>query len=370
MTQRNPDFLVRSLDPLNGGPAPTSQVAGFITPNDLFFVRNHGPVPQVDAGTYRLEVGGLVTAPLSLSLSDMAARFARRTLVSTVACAGQRRIEMTHVAPIPGELPWGQEAVSTAAWSGWSLADVLTEAGLGTDALHVAFEGLDDVERRGERFKYGASIPLAKALGQEVLLADTMNGKPLPPEHGYPLRVVVPGYIGARQVKWLARVEVQAAPSDNYFQSVAYRRYPRDMTHATHDPSKGVELTELEVNCLVAHPQPGAQVGSGPVRVSGAAYTGSAGGVVKVKVSGNGGATWVDATLAAPPPDATRWTWRLFECEVDVAFDADGGGELVARAVDAQGATQPHDAQDIWNFKGYMNNAWARVPVARGAAPD
>ncbi|HLU83308.1 MAG TPA: molybdopterin-dependent oxidoreductase, partial [Trueperaceae bacterium] len=193
-------------------------------------------------------------------------------------------------------------------------------------------------------------------------------GAPLPPEHGYPLRVVVPGFIGARQVKWLARIEVQEAPSANYFQAVAYRRYPGTMTQASHDPAAGVELTELQVNCLVAQPAQGALVAHGPVRVRGAAYSGGTAGVAQVEVSGDGGNTWVSATLAEPPEQAQRWTWRLFECEVEVAFAAGGQGEIVARAHDTLGATQPPDAHGIWNFKGYMNNTWARVRVVRDPA--
>lgn len=364
------DFIVRSQEPLNGGPEPRAMAASFITPNELFFVRNHGPVPVVDPALYRLTVGGLVTRPLVLSLDDLAAGFERVTLTSTLACAGQRRQEMSAVAPIPGELPWGAEAVSTAVWSGWRLADVLQACGLEPGALHVAFEGLDDVERQSRRFKYGASIPLEKAMGPEVMLADTMNGEPLPPRHGYPLRVVVPGYIGARQVKWLAAIDVREASSDNYFQAVAYRRYPRDMTAATHDPSTGVELTELEVNCLIAEPAAGDVVTSGPARVRGVAYSGGDAAVARVEVSGDGGESWIEAHLDSPA-DATaagdssrRWTWRIFSCDVDVRFD-DDAGVIIARAFDDFGAEQPPDAEGLWNFKGYMNNAWARVAIRR-----
>lgn len=364
------EFIVRSEDPLNGGPELSAMAASFITPTDLFFVRNHGPVPHVDPATYRLRIGGLVTRPTVLSLADLAAGFERVTVTSTLACAGQRRQEMAAVAAIPGELPWGAEAVSTAVWSGWRLADVLLACGIEPGAQHVAFEGLDDVERQSRSFKYGASIPLEKALAHEVLLADTMNGEPLPPRHGYPLRVVVPGYIGARQVKWLAVIDVRESSSDNYFQAIAYRRYPRDMTAATHDPSKGVELTELEVNCLIAEPAADEVVTSGPTRVRGVAYTGGDAAVSRVEVSGDGGETWVEAQLdpltAAPAAGGSsgRWTWRIFACDVEVRFE-DDAGVIIARAFDDLGAEQPPDAEGLWNFKGYMNNAWPRVAVRR-----
>ena len=362
MPERDPDFLIRSLDPLNGGPLPARQVASFITPNELFFVRNHGPVPDVDAATYGLEIHGLVERPMRLSLADLERGFERHQVTTTLACAGQRREELNRVAPIPGELPWGSEAVSTATWSGWRLRDVLARCAPTPEARHVGFEGLDDVERRGERFRYGASIALAKALECDVLLADTMNGQPLPAEHGYPLRVVVPGYIGARQVKWLGSIEARATSSDNYFQAVAYRRYPREMTPDTHDPALGVELTDLEVNCLIAEPADDSRLTAGPVKVRGVAYTGGGARVTAVEVSGDGGSTWVLALL----DDASQWTWRMFVAEVEVAFDADGVGEIAARALDSDGGTQPATADGLWNFKGYMNNAWPRVRVVRG----
>jgi sulfite oxidase len=370
MSTHEGEFTVRSEEPFNGGPDLRAMVRSFITPTELFFVRNHGPVPQIDGPAYRLSVGGLVARPAVLSLAELAERFERATITSTLACAGQRRREMSVVAPILGELPWGAEAVSTAEWSGWRLADVLQAVGLEPGALHVAFEGLDDVERQSRRFKYGASIPLEKALGPEVLLADTMNGEPLPPHHGYPLRVVVPGYIGARQVKWLAAIDVRESSSDNYFQAVAYRRYPRDMSVTTHDPAKGVELTELEVNCLIAEPAEDAVVSEGRVQVRGVAYTGGGATVTRVEVSGDGGGSWSEARLEAQRAPAARdpsgrWTWRIFQCDVEVRFGDDHTGEVVARAFDDAGAEQPPDAQKLWNFKGYMHNAWPRVTVRR-----
>ncbi|HET8985587.1 MAG TPA: molybdopterin-dependent oxidoreductase [Trueperaceae bacterium] len=371
MATHDDDFTIRSHEPFNGGPDLRAMVNSFITPTHLFFVRNHGAVPQIDPAAYRLSVGGLVTRPLVLSLTELADRFERVTVTSTLACAGQRRQEMSAVASIPGELPWGAEAVSTAEWSGWRLADVLLAGGLEPGAQHVAFEGLDDVERQSRRFKYGASIPLEKALGPEVLLVDTMNGEPLPPRHGYPLRVVVPGYIGARQVKWIAAIDVRESSSDNYFQAVAYRRYPRDMSAATHDPAKGVELTELEVNCLIAEPVEDAVVSEGHARVRGVAYSGGLATVARVEVSGDGGETWSEARLDEPVSTAAghdpsaRWTWRIFACDVEVMFGPDDTGQVIARAFDDFGAEQPADAESLWNFKGYMNNAWPRVTVRR-----
>lgn len=367
--EKSPRLHVRSEEPFNGGPPPELQAESFVTPLDLFFVRNHAPVPRVDRDAFRLTVEGLVERPLELSLADLAGRFERREVAATLVCAGQRRLEMMAVREIPGELPWGAEAASNAVWSGWSLADVLAAAVPREAAAHAAFTGLDEVERHGERFGFGGSIPRAKALAPEVLLADRMNGEPLPPTHGAPLRVVVPGYIGARSVKWVSRIELRETSSDNYFQSRAYRLYPPDMTLETLDPSQGFELGELSVSCRIADPSPTAEAeGSGePVEVAagrrvvrGFAWAGGGRAVMRVEVSTDGGATWTTARLDDGGSGGSGWVWRLFHGEVELP---PGEGEIVARAWDAAGQTQPSDPAQLWNCKGYMNNAWSRVRV-------
>src|SRR6202035_2649473 len=179
---------------------------------------------------YRLTVGGLVEVPLTLSLADLRRDFAPVRLAATLECAGNRRSELIAHAPIPGELPWEEDAIGNAAWTGVPLAQVLAAARSLQAARHAAFTGLDETERHGSRFAFGGSIPLAKATSPEVLLAYEMNGEPLPAAHRAPLRVVVPGFIGARSVKWLADVHLQEEPSDNYFQAKAYRLFPPQVT--------------------------------------------------------------------------------------------------------------------------------------------
>jgi len=365
---KHPDLVVRQALPFNGGPPPELLAASFLTANDLFFVRNHAPVPEVDAAAWRLTVDGLVERPLELSLRDLAARFERSEVVATLQCAGQRRHELLAVAPLPGELPWGSEAIGTARWSGYRLADVLAAAGVAGAArrpagAHVGFVGLDRVERRGETFGYGGSIPLAKAVGPEVLLADRMNGEPLPPTHGAPVRVVVPGYVGARSVKWLRHVEVRETSSENYFQAIAYRLYPTSMTAETADPAAGFELGEMNVTSLITEPRPEAVVAAGTLPVRGVAFSGGGRPVMRVEVSADGGASWQVARLYGGEEgggDGGRWAWRLFAAEVELAA---GGTEILSRAWDAAGNTQPEHAAHLWNYKGYMNNAWSRVAV-------
>jgi sulfite oxidase len=353
---KHPDLIVRQQDPFNGGPPAERLLASFITPGDLFFVRNHGGVPAVDPGAWRLAVDGLVERPLSWSLDDLR-NLPRATVTATLQCAGNRRQEMMAYKPIPDELPWGTEAVSNGEWSGVPLREVLNAAGPRPEARHAAFTGLDDTVRHGHRFNFGGSIPLDKALAGEVLLADTLNGRPLPPVHGAPLRVVVPGYIGARSVKWLSRITLQEEPSDNYFQAKAYRLFPPHYGPGNVDWDKGLRLGEAPVNSVILSPREEETVPAGKVTVRGWALAGGNRGVARVDVSADGGETW---TVADFIEGDGPFIWRLWQAVLDLA---PGPREIVCRAWDTAAQTQPERTAQVWNFKGYANNAWHRVRV-------
>jgi sulfite oxidase len=327
----------------------------FITPTDLFFKRNHAPAPVIDPAAFTLEVDGLVERPLVLTLGDLS-RFERVEMAATLQCAGNRRQDLIDFAPTPGEVPWQNAAIGNASWAGVRLRDVLAEAGPKAAARHVAFVGLDRVERGGKTFGYGSSIPLAKALSPEVLLADTMNGEPLRAEHGYPLRALVPGYIGARSVKWLGRVTLQEEESANYFQQRAYRHFPpsEDGTTADWDAVRSIE--DYPVSAVITNPAEGAEVPAGRVALRGYAITGDGRRILEVEVSADGGANWVPATMDA---EGTVWTWRLWSADVDLA---PGEHVLSVRAWD-EGGGQPEDVGDVWNWKGYLNNSWHRVRI-------
>ena len=356
MTKKRSDIIVRETNPFNAGPTPQQMSESDITPNDLFFVRNHGDTPQVDPDTFLLTIKGLVAQERSFSLAELRTLPAH-TLVATLQCAGNRRRELVELAPVPDELEWDMEAISTARWRGVRLRDVLALVGVGKSARHVAFLGCDEIEKKGNLIHFGGSIPLEKALDPDTLLAYEMNDEPLPPLHGYPLRTLVPGYIGARSVKWVTQITLQAEPSDNYYQSHAYQLFPSDTQPETADWTKGLMLGELPLNCVITMPVLGEKLPAGGVTVRGHALAVGR-ELARVDVSADGGKTWQVATLQGT---SHRWGWRWWECRFLLSV---GEHELVARAWDNAANTQPERVETVWNFKGYMNNAWHRVRVS------
>ena len=354
---KSDDFEVLTSSPLNGQPGLEALRESHVTPIERFYVRNHAPVPKIDEGTYRLEIGGMVERPLRFTLGDLRDNFPEVEVTATLQCAGNRRIEMHRHRPIPGdEVPWGASAVGNAVWRGAPLSEVLAAAGVFDGARHVAFLGLDRIEKRGVSFGFGGSIPLGKAKTGDVLLAWEMNGEDLPPEHGYPLRVVVPGYIGARSVKWLAQIHVQLDSSDNYYQRSAYRHVSPHVTPETIGREPGFELGELSVNSAICSPVDGAEHGTGPVEILGYATAGGDRTVERVEVSADNGSTWVAADLQVAEPGV----WRFWSVTLDLD---EGPHEIVCRAWDSAANTQPENPADVWNFKGYMHHAWHRVRI-------
>ncbi len=264
-----PGLIVRSESPYNAEPPLNRLRSSFTTAQPDFYVRSHGDVPRLDEGAHRLRVGGLVAAPLDLSMAELRERFPRRTVTAVMQCAGNRRGDMLQVRPVSGD-SWAAGAIGNAAWTGVALADVLRAAGAeGGADLHVAFEVCDDCETDGERYRYGASIPMAKAMSPEVLLAWGMNGEALAPEHGFPLRAVVPGFAGARSPKWLASVTVQDRPSDARPQARDYKLFPPDVTRETADWDEGITINEMPLNSAICEPAPFSELEAGPATLRG-----------------------------------------------------------------------------------------------------
>jgi sulfite oxidase len=353
------DLIVHEREPFNAETSLAALAEGPVTTTDAFYVRGHGAVPEVDPATWRLEVRGLVERELDLSLVTLHEAFREREVTATLQCAGNRRAGLIAIRDIPGEAPWGPGATGTATWSGVALADVLALAGPLDEAAHVGFEGADVSPEASPAQRFGGSVPLDKARRREVLLAWAMNGEPLPPVHGAPLRVVVPGYIGARSVKWLQSIEVRATPWEGYFQHVVYRLLPED---GTPGPGAGMPLGLVALNADVLSPADGATVAAGPVEVRGYAFAGGERHVARVDVSIDDAASWSQAELL---DDLGPWAWRHWRTIVDLA---PGEHEILVRAWDSSAATQPEDEAALWNPKGYVNNARPRIRVRAVAA--
>ena len=349
---KRPDVIVHEHEPFNAETALDALAESSLTATDSFYVRAHGGVPDIDPDAWRLRVHGLVERELDLSLRTLREALAERTVTATLQCAGNRRAGLIDVRDIPGEAPWGPGATGTATWTGVALADVLAIAGPLRDAAHVGLEGADLCPEPAERF--GGSIPLEKARRPEVLLAWAMNGKPLAPVHGAPLRVIVPGYIGARSVKWLERIQLRTTPWEGYYQHVAYRLVPED---GTPGPGVGLPLGLVALNGDVLAPADGSTIAAGPVEVHGYAFAGGERHIARVDVSLDDGESWSQAELLE---DLGPWAWRQWQITLELS---PGEHEIIARAWDSSAATQPEDEAALWNPKGYVNNARPRVRV-------
>lgn len=356
-------LLVRSAEPFNAEPTLARLAASFITPTEQFYVRSHGPVPQLDARSWRLSVSGDGPRPIELSLADLKSRFPVRSVTATLQCAGNRRSELNAVRPTAG-VQWDAGAIGTATWTGAALGDVLRSAGFGEPrGLHVAFSCHDALEHDGESLTYGASIPATKALSPEVLLAYAMNGLELTPDHGFPLRAVVPGYAGVRSPKWLRAIGIQERPSDNPIQQLDYKLFGREVTKESADWARAAPIDELPLNAAICTPAAGSVLLAGLTEVSGYAVA-SGRAVSRVEVSPDRGRTWTEAELETGPDQP--WAWSLWRARVELAR---GRHELAVRAWDAAGQTQPASPEEVWNFKGYCCAAWHRVTVEVGSAP-
>jgi len=331
------DLIYLSREPLNAE-TPLERQTGVITPASRHYVRDHFPIPAI---TQRLAIDGAVRTPLQLDLDDIRA-LPPRSLVVTLECAGNGRAFLD--PPAPGE-QWRTGAVSTAEWTGVSLRAVLEMAEPLAAAVEVLFIGADtgtppDV---GTRIAFERSLPIADAMRVDVLLAYAMNGDDLPPEHGAPLRVIVPGWYGMASVKWLARIRLVERAFDGFFQAKRYVVGDRP-------------LREIAPRALIASPRDGDRIAARPFVIRGYAWSGR-GDLARVEVSVDNARTWRDATL----DDAVSpYAWRPWHAAI--APHASSQLVLLARAVTADGTRQP--LEEIRGALGYANNAVRPVRVA------
>jgi hydroxyacylglutathione hydrolase len=341
-------FVVHSSDPLNREVRDPSLITSDVTPTAAFYDRNHFPIPSLDPDRWSLEVGGLVPHPLRLSLQAIHALPAHR-VVATLECAGNGRSMFD--PPTEGE-QWVLGAVSTAEWTGVPLIEVLDRAGA-TRGQHVVMRGADGgpVDGMAEPVRFERAMAVDDVRESDALLAYMMNGEPLPPRHGFPLRVVVPGWYGVASVKWLTELQVVAEPFAGYFQTARYVfEYERDGA-TVREP-----VGRQRVRALITEPADGAELvlGAAEIVVRGIAWSGE-GPIARVEVSVEGG-SWQPAEMVGEASGAGWQGWELV-----VRLDRPGVTSLRARATDRAGNTQPPRPE--WNRFGYGGNAIHEVHV-------
>lgn len=336
-------MIIREKEPANLE-MPFSALDGLITPNDQFYVRSHFPVPEIDLACWRLRIEGAVDRPREYSHADLLAR-SLVTIPATMECAGNSRV---FLQPKVEGVQWEMGAIGNAEWTGIWLGELLREAGCATEGGEVILEGADSgpiakPPRPAGRLHYARSLSLGKAL-DGVLLALRMNGEPLTPAHGFPLRAIVPGWYGMAAVKWLQRIIVTAEPFLGYYQTVDYAYWEQ-----TKNGPQLVPITEMQVKAAIARPALGETVAAGfTYRVRGAAWTADA-EIVRVEISCDRGKSWAEASLGT---ESLRNSWRLWD--YDWKVPKAGTHTLIARATDSRGRTQPMERDQ--NFGGYMIN--------------
>jgi sulfane dehydrogenase subunit SoxC len=326
-----------------------------ITPIGMHYLLIHFDIPLIDPAAYELEIGGSVHTPLRLTLDEIRARPAR-TMPVAMECGGNGR---AHLSPRPISVPWYEEAIGCAEWTGTPLRAILGEAGVREGTVEIVFSGYDRGVDDGVEHAYERSLPLEEALRDDVLLAYAMNGAPLPPQHGFPLRLMVPDWYGMASVKWLRSITALDEPFSGVQQAIKYR-YKR----SENDP--GTPVTRKRPRALMIPPgipdflSRTRHVQAGRTLIEGRAWSGF-GPVERVEFSPDGGRTWEDTELGEP---LGPHTWRLWSYEWDAREP--GEYELCVRATDASGNTQPTDGHETWNYGGYGINAVQRVPVVVG----
>ncbi len=332
---------------------PVREFISYLTPNHRFFVRSHfGPPPSelISETNWKLHVGGLVERPHEFTLKDLK-QFESVTIAAVVQCSGNGRA--FHRPKVPG-VQWEWGAVGNAQWTGARLRDVLAKAGVRPEAHHVQFQGADRPVVASVPL-FTRSIPLGKALHPDTILAYEMNGRPLLLLHGAPLRVITPGWMADSCIKWLTEITVQAEEAEGYYMQTAYRVPTKSVEPGTTSSVPSTPVEAMVVKSLIAAPQEGETVKSGPVTIQGVAWSGEA-RVVKVDVSFDEGKSWEPARLGG---DDHPYAWRQWQ----FLWKAKSPGTftIVCRATDARGDVQP--SVSPWNPSGFLWNGWGRVTI-------
>ncbi|XP_043707347.1 nitrate reductase [NADH]-like [Telopea speciosissima] len=377
--ERNPSLIrLTGKHPFNCEPPLTRLMHhGFITPVPLHYVRNHGPVPKATWEEWTFEVTGLVKRPIRFTMDQLVNEFPSTEFPVTLVCAGNRRKEQNMVKHTIG-FNWGAAGVSTSVWRGVRLRDVLKRCDIYSrrmGAMNVCFEGAEDLPGGGGS-KYGTSIKKEIAMdpSRDIILAYMQNGELLKPDHGFPVRMIIPGFIGGRMVKWLKRIIVTTKESENYYHYNDNRVLP---SHVDAELANAEAwwykpeyiITELNINSVITTPchdeilPINSWTTQSSYTLKGYAYTGGGKKITRVEVTMDGGETWMVCNLdiqEKPNKYMKYWCWCFWSLEVEVV-DLIGAKEFAVRAWDEALNTQPENL--IWNVMGMMNNCWFRVKM-------
>lgn len=394
--QRNPLLKVHTKQPFNAETPAKLLMPTYITPADIFFVRNHLPVPEVDLNDYSLIVAtGTDGDPDNLkvlaefTMEDLKTKFKPHTVDSVIQCSGNRRNDLKKLKEIKG-LDWNVGAISNARWTGVRLVDLLDYLAVKGDdpsVKHVQLEGLD-CDMTGQSYGASVSADVAFDPNKEVLLAYEMNGQPLTRDHGFPVRFIAPGVTGARNVKWLSKIILSHEESNSHWQRKDYKSFSPNVDMFNLNFEASASIQETPVQSAICDPVDGEEVkltwsGDGQAKqaflpVKGYAYSGGGKMVIRVDVSMDGGKNWITARLHDAPtnekglPDYTHrnqvFAWTRWSVDLPIGEDLlkkiqKQPVEILCRAFDSSYNSQPERAETIWNVRGVVNNSWHRIKI-------
>ncbi|GIZ37728.1 hypothetical protein CKM354_000116400 [Cercospora kikuchii] len=377
--EKSADMITVLQFPFNGEPPRKRLVETEITPNKDFFVRNHGGIPEIDISAYDFEIEGLVNNPKKLTLADLQNEklFKKRSHVVALQCSGTRRIEQINQYPGDGDelinAPWGEGAIGNARWGGVYLKDVIDYCGGlkksndddedETNDIHLEFFGADTYFKKGKVYNYVVSVPYRKVKFDEVMLAWEMNGEPLPRIHGYPLRTVVFGYIGARSCKWLYKIRAIKGPSQAPVQKKEYLYYTPQLGKQNVLYSNGFSIQDMPVSSAIMTPVDMDQiVHDGKIKLTGWAYSGGTGGhwPERVEVSADGGSVWYEVPFENL---SKKFYYGMRTWWIEMPVDAEGWLEFCCRTWDNALNTQPTYVRSAWNFDLHVTSSCHRIKV-------
>jgi len=353
--QRDPELIFHSITPCNAEVPSDYLTNSWITPNHLWYVRNHTPVPEINITDYKLEVSGVTSNRLLLSIENIK-KFDSKRVTTTIQCGGNRRGQLNSVKKTMGT-SWGIGAISTAEWKGAILSNLLLDNKdiMNGKIKHVHFEGIDGVK---------ASIPIEKVMNPygDVILAYEMNGEELPRDHGYPLRVIVPGYVGIRNIKWLKKITLSEDEVDGTWQKgISYKGFPHyidDVNKITEDLIEKIRpIQEMPVQSGITK----ISNDSDKIKVEGFAWSGGGRGIIRVDISIDEGKTWRMAELkeGCEQRSGKAWAWTFWNLEMDIPKDMKNKKTVVyCKATDESYNTQPQNLDYVWNIRGLINNSW------------